>query len=128
MNKEQICKWVEHFRTRSGTQIVRFRKHWHTDNPSIQGIWHPFLFKDPKINTKIFPDEELSTTYLLLVCLSQFCCINGNDIFEFEFSNKRSFKYIFILILWYHLMVEVYLSVPHTFSTHVLWQRYLVQI
>jgi large subunit ribosomal protein L43 len=60
MNKEQICKWVEHFRTRSGTQIVRFRKHWHTDNPSIQGIWHPFLFKDPKINTKIFPDEELS--------------------------------------------------------------------
>ena len=60
MNKDQICKWIETYRTRSGEKIIRYRKQWHTDSPSIQGVWHPFMFKDPKINTKTFPDEELS--------------------------------------------------------------------
>ena len=60
MNKDQICKWMETYRTRSGVQITRLRKQWHTDTPSIQGVWHPFMFKDPKINTKSFPSGELS--------------------------------------------------------------------
>lgn len=60
MNKDQICKWIETYRTRSGDKIIRYRKPWHTDTPSIQGVWHPFMFKDPKISTKTFPDDGLS--------------------------------------------------------------------
>ncbi|VDI11227.1 Hypothetical predicted protein [Mytilus galloprovincialis] len=60
MNKDQICKWIETYRSRSGVPIMRMRKQWHTDTPSVQGVWHPFMFKDPQINRKTFPNEELS--------------------------------------------------------------------
>ncbi|XP_052100603.1 39S ribosomal protein L43, mitochondrial-like [Mytilus californianus] len=60
MNKDQICKWIETYRSRSGVPIMRMRKQWHTDVPSVQGVWHPFMFKDPQINRKTFPNEELS--------------------------------------------------------------------
>ena len=59
-SKEEICQWVEHFRTRSGTQIMRFRKQWHTDTPSIQGVWTPFTNKDSALNVTEFPNEQLS--------------------------------------------------------------------
>lgn len=58
--EDQICQWMEHFRTRSGVDIVRLRKNWHTDNPSIQGIWTPFTNKDTAKNLTTFPNEELS--------------------------------------------------------------------
>ncbi|OWF49521.1 39S ribosomal protein L43, mitochondrial-like [Mizuhopecten yessoensis] len=57
--KEDICKWVEAMRTRSGVEVMRIRKTWHTDTPSIQGPWHPFLFKDPVNNTTSFPEPSL---------------------------------------------------------------------
>ncbi|KAK3094390.1 hypothetical protein FSP39_001121 [Pinctada imbricata] len=60
MDKDEICKWMEFQRTRSGEQIIRFRKPWHTDTPSVQGIWHPFLNKDPSVNLRTFPDKTLS--------------------------------------------------------------------
>ncbi|XP_061169996.1 large ribosomal subunit protein mL43-like [Saccostrea echinata] len=58
MNMEEICKWVEVARTRSGVDIVKRTKPFHTHNPSIQGVWHPFLFKDPAVNLKTFPDPN----------------------------------------------------------------------
>ncbi len=57
--EEQICQWVEHFRTRSGVDIVRLRQDWHTDHPSIQGIWTPFTNRDTRLNVTEFPSEEL---------------------------------------------------------------------
>uniref|UniRef100_A0A0B6ZWB6 Large ribosomal subunit protein mL43 n=1 Tax=Arion vulgaris TaxID=1028688 RepID=A0A0B6ZWB6_9EUPU len=55
-----ICKWTEHMRTRSGVQIVNILKNIHTDNPSIQDIWHPFMFKDPELAITKFPSEKFS--------------------------------------------------------------------
>ncbi|KAL5022734.1 hypothetical protein ScPMuIL_001889 [Solemya velum] len=55
---DEICKWVDLMKTRSGVKVVRLRKMWHTDNPSIQGLWHPFLNKDTSLNIKTFPDKE----------------------------------------------------------------------
>ncbi|XP_033757132.1 39S ribosomal protein L43, mitochondrial-like [Pecten maximus] len=57
--KEDICKWVEAMRTRSGVDVMRLRKTWHTDTPSIQGAWNPFTFKDPVNNVTTFPNPEL---------------------------------------------------------------------
>ena len=46
-------------RGRSGIQIQRFVKDWHTDTPSIQGVWHPFMFKDTKLNVTDLRDRSL---------------------------------------------------------------------
>ncbi|KAK3606070.1 hypothetical protein CHS0354_006419 [Potamilus streckersoni] len=73
MSKDEVAQWLGILRGRTGVQIVRLRKPWHTDNPSIQGIWHPFMFKDPSINSKPFPkklpayksDKMSATEYVL---------------------------------------------------------------
>jgi hypothetical protein len=46
-------------RTRSGCLIVRLLQPQHTDNPSIQGVWNPFLNKEPSITVTEFPSSEL---------------------------------------------------------------------
>ena len=60
LNQEMICQWVNHLRTHSGNETVRLRKTWHTDTPSIQGPWTPFVNKDTQLNVMQFPSEELS--------------------------------------------------------------------
>ncbi|BHF71360.1 39S ribosomal protein L43, mitochondrial [Sparganum proliferum] len=42
MSCEEINAWVEHFRTRSGENIMPIYKPRSTNNPSIQGMWTPF--------------------------------------------------------------------------------------
>ncbi|XP_044735384.1 39S ribosomal protein L43, mitochondrial [Chrysoperla carnea] len=64
--KEEVGKWIELLRTQSGEKTnVRFRKLWHTDNPSIQGPWTPFTFREPSINLTKFPNNELSSSIKL---------------------------------------------------------------
>ena len=69
--QEQICQWVEHFRTRSGVEIVKLRKDWHTYNPSIQGIWTPFTNKDTELNVTQFPNTEHSKCPVLEVSATE---------------------------------------------------------
>jgi len=56
----EICQWVEFMRTRQGCQIVELEKPHHTDNPSTQGIWHPFMFADTETAAVKFPNDLLS--------------------------------------------------------------------
>lgn len=61
--RDEILKWLELMKTQSGQFIgLRLRKLQHTDNPSIQGPWTPFTFRDPKLNLVQFPNEQLSKT------------------------------------------------------------------
>ena len=46
-------------RGRSGVQVQKLLKDWHTDTPSIQGVWHPFLFKDTKLSVADMRDKSL---------------------------------------------------------------------
>merc|ERR1711936_443613 len=57
---DEICQWIEHQRTRSGVEIVRHVQPHHTDSPSTQGIWHPFMFRDTETAVAKFPCKELS--------------------------------------------------------------------
>ena len=59
MSSEEIAQWFGHMRGRSGVQIQRLRKDWHTDTPSIQGVWHPFMFKDTALNVSDLRDKTL---------------------------------------------------------------------
>ncbi|XP_054974867.1 39S ribosomal protein L43, mitochondrial [Sorex araneus] len=42
---EEIGALVQKLAARSGLDVIRIRKPFHTDNPSIQGQWHPFTNK-----------------------------------------------------------------------------------
>jgi large subunit ribosomal protein L43 len=59
-SRDDIIKWMELLRTQiHNSSALRLRKMWHTDFPSIQGPWTPFIFKDPKLNLAQFPNKEL---------------------------------------------------------------------
>jgi large subunit ribosomal protein L43 len=60
--QEEILKWVNLMTLQAGdTEPIRYRKNWHTDMPSIQGPWTPFLHKNPETNLSSYPNEELGT-------------------------------------------------------------------
>lgn len=42
------------------SSAVRYRKLFHTDVPSIQGVWTPFTHRNPEFNVATFPDAALS--------------------------------------------------------------------
>lgn len=45
----QISELLTKLTDQSGLDIIRIRKPFHTDNPSIQGQWHPFTNRPPSI-------------------------------------------------------------------------------
>ncbi|XP_032672317.1 39S ribosomal protein L43, mitochondrial [Odontomachus brunneus] len=65
-NRDDIIKWMELLRTQiNDSTSFRLRKLWHTEFPSIQGPWTPFLFKDPTRNLAQFPNRELGAAVKL---------------------------------------------------------------
>ena len=42
---EEVQRHIDLLRTSSGRKPEKLKKNWKTDNPSIQGTWHPFMFK-----------------------------------------------------------------------------------
>ncbi|KAM8836881.1 large ribosomal subunit protein mL43 [Spinachia spinachia] len=45
----QISELLTKLTDQSGLDIIRIRKPFHTDSPSIQGQWHPFTNRPPSI-------------------------------------------------------------------------------
>lgn len=43
----------------SDTSEIRYRKHWQTEAPSIQGVWTPFTHRNPEFNCVKYPNTEL---------------------------------------------------------------------
>ncbi|XP_071536607.1 large ribosomal subunit protein mL43 [Panulirus ornatus] len=68
---EDVRKWVEYMRTRSGYPVERLRKYQHTDHPSIQGPWNPWIHRDPLVNIADFPQEELSAAHEYEKCATE---------------------------------------------------------
>lgn len=60
MQMEEVHKWLNLLKTQNGDRTaLRLRKLIQTDNPSIQGPWTPYTFKDPQENLIEFPNKEL---------------------------------------------------------------------
>lgn len=53
----QILELLTKMTNQSGLDIIRIRKPFHTDSPSIQGQWHPFTNRPPSI-TPIRPPKQ----------------------------------------------------------------------
>jgi large subunit ribosomal protein L43 len=60
MSREEVGGWLEHHVTRSGEGIKRYRKPSHSDWPTIQGFWTPFMNMPTDLNISTFPNEERS--------------------------------------------------------------------
>lgn len=45
----QVSELLTKLTNQSGLDIIRIRKPFHTDSPSIQGQWHPFTNRPPSI-------------------------------------------------------------------------------
>ncbi|XP_073520539.1 large ribosomal subunit protein mL43 isoform X2 [Phyllobates terribilis] len=51
---EEIAQLIQKMASQSGLDIIRIRKPYHTDSPSIQGQWHPFTNKPTSMNLQSF--------------------------------------------------------------------------
>ncbi|XP_069613967.1 large ribosomal subunit protein mL43 [Ranitomeya imitator] len=51
---EEIAQLIQKMASQSGLDIIRIRKPYHTDSPSIQGQWHPFTNKPTSMNLRSF--------------------------------------------------------------------------
>lgn len=60
MSSSQVDAWLDWFLTRSGRDIYKLHRPTASSRPSVQGIWTPFTFRDPKLNVTQFPSEDLS--------------------------------------------------------------------
>lgn len=58
MSCDQIEAWIGWFLTRSGNELYNLKRSVASHRPSVQGIWTPFTFRDPKLNLTEFPSEE----------------------------------------------------------------------
>lgn len=45
----EILELLTKLSNQSGLDVIRIRKPFHTDSPSIQGQWHPFVNRPPSI-------------------------------------------------------------------------------
>ncbi|XP_029934481.1 large ribosomal subunit protein mL43 [Myripristis murdjan] len=55
---QQISELVTKLASQSGLDIIRIRKPFHTDSPSIQGLWHPFTNRAPTVGPVRPPTQE----------------------------------------------------------------------
>lgn len=60
MKPEEVQEIVTSLRNESGEEVKKLRKFWHTENPSIQGTWNPFLNKPPSLRKHIRNKVEWS--------------------------------------------------------------------
>lgn len=59
--QQEIAKWIDLLKTQNGnSSSLRLRKMWHTDVPSIQGPWTPFLLRAPDAQQQTYPSKESS--------------------------------------------------------------------
>ncbi|XP_041938391.1 39S ribosomal protein L43, mitochondrial [Alosa sapidissima] len=58
---QEISDLVTKLTNQSGLDIIRIRKPYHTDSPSIQGQWHPFTNRPPSVGPIRPPGKEAST-------------------------------------------------------------------
>lgn len=58
--REEVMKWVHHFRSAGGSGEMRYKNYHKTVHPTIQGPWNQFTHRAPEKNLKKFPDVMFS--------------------------------------------------------------------
>ena len=68
----QVSEWIDFYKNSSGKEYQVQTKYEYTENPSIQGMWHPFVNADPSIATAKFPIVSWSTKKIIITKLGTF--------------------------------------------------------
>ncbi|XP_053166678.1 39S ribosomal protein L43, mitochondrial [Hemicordylus capensis] len=55
---DEIASIIHKLASQSGLEIIRIRKPFHTNNPSIQGQWHPFTNKPSVLNIQAIQEKQ----------------------------------------------------------------------
>ena len=58
LNREDydvVSQWIDYYKNHSGKNYLVQKKYEYTENPTIQGMWHPFVNVEPEIATAKFP-------------------------------------------------------------------------
>jgi len=74
LNREDydvVSEWIDYYKNHSGKNYLVQKKYEYTENPTIQGMWHPFVNVEPEIATAKFPVDELSKPFGLQKTASQ---------------------------------------------------------
>jgi hypothetical protein len=65
LNREDydvVSQWIDYYKNHSGKNYLVQKKYEYTENPTIQGMWHPFVNVEPEIATAKFPVVMLNIT------------------------------------------------------------------
>ena len=65
LNREDydvVSEWIDYYKNHSGKNYLVQKKYEYTENPTIQGMWHPFVNVEPEIATAKFPVVILNIT------------------------------------------------------------------
>ncbi|XP_038678250.1 39S ribosomal protein L43, mitochondrial [Scyliorhinus canicula] len=54
---DEVGQLIQKMVNQSGLDVIRIRKPFHTDSPSIQGQWNPFTNKSSVLNVQAFKKE-----------------------------------------------------------------------
>ena len=72
---------MDFYKNSSGKEYLVQTKYEYTENPSIQGAWHPFVNADPEIAVAKFP---------MVSAFTKFYSCKGHAIHDFEFFSQIS--------------------------------------
>ena len=78
-SRDEFGGWLDTLAHASGREFQHQEKDHHTEHPSIQGMWNPYVHTDPKVALAKFPSVRL----LLLIA---FC----HDQITFMFQDNLS--------------------------------------
>ncbi|XP_051883673.1 39S ribosomal protein L43, mitochondrial isoform X2 [Pristis pectinata] len=53
----EVAQLIQKMATQSGLDKIRIRKPYHTDSPSVQGQWNPFINKPTALNLQDFKKD-----------------------------------------------------------------------
>ena len=79
MSRDEIAKWLNYLRTRTGVPEMKYVKMWRTDTPSIQGVWSPFTHRDPALNLVEFPQVSIKYVVAYFSTTDYVKCIISNN-------------------------------------------------
>ena len=57
--REEFGGWLDLLVHASGREFQHQEKDHHTEHPSIQGMWNPYVHTDPKVAVAQFPSVRL---------------------------------------------------------------------
>ena len=78
-SRDEFGGWLDTLAHASGREFQHQEKDHHTEHPSIQGMWNPYVHTDPKVALAKFPSVRLLLFSFILAQSNHFY-ISGQPV------------------------------------------------